>query len=177
MPITKAKAPKTLPSGAKTIWVGAFNSAFDGTCNEDDGCSSRVAWSAVKKRYKKVEEKWMLKEQSQASKTPHHCLKRQVSEVCPFCHSLEQVFVGHGKVRFCSDCTLSWDPKEVHRGTGRLKEQSLAKKIRSLPRSLRSAARETFRALVQANDAEGRFQALLNITDDEWEAAQEQDEE
>jgi cation transport regulator len=56
MPITVAKAPKTLPDHAKEIYVAAFNASYADTCKDDserDACASRIAWGAVKKKYKK----------------------------------------------------------------------------------------------------------------------------
>lgn len=64
MPIQIGDAPKVLPKHAKEIFVSAFNSAYDGTCKERedrDACSSKIAWSAVKKRYKKDGDKWVAK--------------------------------------------------------------------------------------------------------------------
>lgn len=46
-------APSTLPMAAKKIYVAALNSAYEGTCKGDDACAAKVAWSAVKEKYKK----------------------------------------------------------------------------------------------------------------------------
>lgn|GEM_PF-4682968 len=43
---------RDLPEHAQTIWVNAFNGAYDGTCAEDgdrEGCANRIAWTAVEK--------------------------------------------------------------------------------------------------------------------------------
>jgi len=64
MPITTQDAPKPLPAHGKEIYVAAFNSAYDGTCKERtdrDECASKIAWSAVKRDYKKVGDKWVAK--------------------------------------------------------------------------------------------------------------------
>jgi len=59
MPISKKDAPDVLPSGAKSIFVGAFNSALRECVNEgktEGQCDSRaakIAWSAVKQVFKK----------------------------------------------------------------------------------------------------------------------------
>jgi cation transport regulator ChaB len=53
---------KTLPAGAKTIWRKSFNSAFEGSCDQDDSCAAQVAWSAVKKGYMKKDEMWVKKD-------------------------------------------------------------------------------------------------------------------
>lgn len=65
MPKTIGEAPGTLPHHAKEIWVAAFNSAWDGTCKTEgdrrDECAARIAWSAVKRDYKQVGDKWVKK--------------------------------------------------------------------------------------------------------------------
>jgi cation transport regulator len=64
MPITQDKAPKNLPSKAKEIWTAAFNSAYDGTCkskDDRDECSAKIAWSAVKSKFKKQGDTWTPK--------------------------------------------------------------------------------------------------------------------
>lgn len=68
MPIKDSSIPKTLPSGAKSIFRGAFNSAFSrctdkgGDTKACDQSAARIAWSAVKKVYKKGKNgKWVLK--------------------------------------------------------------------------------------------------------------------
>lgn len=64
MSISKKDAPEVLPSEAKDIYVSAWNSAYDGTCKEKDDrdeCAGKIAWSAVKKQYKQVGDKWVSK--------------------------------------------------------------------------------------------------------------------
>jgi cation transport regulator ChaB len=57
--------PKDLPEGAKRIYVAAEASARKTTCKgrEDiDACSNKIAWSAVKRKYKKgANDKWIPK--------------------------------------------------------------------------------------------------------------------
>ena len=70
MPITLKDAPSTLPSHGKEIYVGAFNSAYGDTCKDKgdrrDECSARIAWSAVKSKYRKSEgDKWTPKAEVQ----------------------------------------------------------------------------------------------------------------
>jgi len=65
MPITQKDAPSTLPSGAKNIYVSAFNNAYKNTCDGDDECSARIAWSAVKSKYRKEGETWTPKAEVQ----------------------------------------------------------------------------------------------------------------
>jgi len=54
-----------LPEGAKKIFTAAEAAAKKGTCKDagerKDECAARVAWSAVKKKYKKVGDKWVPK--------------------------------------------------------------------------------------------------------------------
>ena len=55
---------KNMPEGAQKIWVAAFNSAYDGTCKSSDdreACAHKIAYSAVKKKYKKSGDKWVPK--------------------------------------------------------------------------------------------------------------------
>jgi len=65
MPITQKDAPSTLPSGAKDVYVSAFNNAYSNTCEGDDECSARIAWSAVKSNYRKDGETWIPKAEVQ----------------------------------------------------------------------------------------------------------------
>jgi len=67
MPISKQDAPDTLPDKAKEIYVSAFNSAYEGTCedrDDRDACSAKIAWSAVKKKYKKSGDTWERKSET-----------------------------------------------------------------------------------------------------------------
>jgi cation transport regulator len=64
MPITTEDAPKVLPAHGQEIYVAAFNSSYADTCkdrSDRDACASKIAWSAVKKKYKKVGDKWVGK--------------------------------------------------------------------------------------------------------------------
>lgn len=58
------KAPDILPAGAKKIWISAFNGSWKDTCkdrSDRDECAAKIAWSAVKKKYKKSGDKWVKK--------------------------------------------------------------------------------------------------------------------
>jgi len=63
MPYSKDNPPariKKLPKHAQSIWISAYNSAikqYDG--NEER--ANKVAWDAVKNKYKKVGDKWVKK--------------------------------------------------------------------------------------------------------------------
>jgi len=65
MPITIADAPSTLPDGGKKLYVSAWNGAYEGTCkdrSDRDECASKIAWSAVKRKYTKgANDKWTPK--------------------------------------------------------------------------------------------------------------------
>jgi len=66
MPITIEEAPGNLPQQAKDIYVAAFNNAYEHTCTqsskkERDACAARIAWSAVKRKYRKAGDKWVPK--------------------------------------------------------------------------------------------------------------------
>ncbi len=53
-----------LPPHAQEIYRGAFNSAWDRYADrgaEREEVAHRVAWAAVKRRYRKVGEKWVEK--------------------------------------------------------------------------------------------------------------------
>ncbi len=50
-----------LPAEAQTVYRKAFNSAYEGTCKGQDECSAKVAWSAVKRGWKKEGDKWVKK--------------------------------------------------------------------------------------------------------------------
>ncbi len=56
--------PENLPAGAKKIFVAAEATARKSTCKDredKDKCSAKIAWSAVKNKYKKVGDKWTPK--------------------------------------------------------------------------------------------------------------------
>lgn len=49
---------KALPSHGQSIFLSAFNSAFEGSCKEREnreGCASAIAWAAVKRAYRQDE--------------------------------------------------------------------------------------------------------------------------
>ena len=61
-PYNKTNYPpqlKSLPSGAKNIWIETFNSVLKSTNDEDK--ARQAAWRNVKLKYKKVDDKWKLK--------------------------------------------------------------------------------------------------------------------
>lgn len=59
------KQTQILPTHAKKIWMGAFNSAYEKY--KDDERSAKIAWGAVKKSYKKVGERWIRKAQTKTT--------------------------------------------------------------------------------------------------------------
>jgi len=67
MPYTLNTAPaatKSLPKGAKEIWVAAFNSAAKQY--DDEGRAFATAWAAVRRKYKQSDGKWIEKGQRMA---------------------------------------------------------------------------------------------------------------
>jgi cation transport regulator ChaB len=64
MPYSKSNYPKeieSLPEHAKTIFISAFNSAYE-QYDGDESKSMAVAWSSVKTKYKKIDDKWVAKD-------------------------------------------------------------------------------------------------------------------
>ncbi|WP_322514918.1 ChaB family protein [Rhodopseudomonas palustris] len=55
-----------LPLHAQEIYLVAFNSAFaeyaDRGAEEQESTAHRVAWAAVKKQYRKQDERWVARE-------------------------------------------------------------------------------------------------------------------
>ena len=63
MPYTVENPPatiKNLPKAAQRLWIEVFNQVYEET-NGDDNQARIAAWGAVKRRYKKVGDKWVLK--------------------------------------------------------------------------------------------------------------------
>lgn len=60
------KNVKVLPQGAQTIWRKTFNKVFEDNADlpkdQREGKAIRIAWSAVRKQYKKVGDEWKKKE-------------------------------------------------------------------------------------------------------------------
>lgn len=52
----------SLPQPAQRIFMKAFNSAYDSLETADEVPAFKIAWSAVKRRYHKVEGRWVKKE-------------------------------------------------------------------------------------------------------------------
>ena len=76
MPKT-ATVPDVLSGHAAEIWQSTFLSAYDGTCKDEgerkDECAARVAWSAVKEKYKKDKDsgEWVAKANMEEQDTYH----------------------------------------------------------------------------------------------------------
>lgn len=63
MPYSKSEPPeriKSLPDKAQEIWIAAFNAAFK-EYKDDDEAANKVAWAAVKKKYKKEGDAWVAR--------------------------------------------------------------------------------------------------------------------
>ena len=54
---------KKLSGHAQKIWIAAFNSAYE-QYDKDEEKANKVAWSAVKKMYRKEGDKWVKKKNS-----------------------------------------------------------------------------------------------------------------
>jgi len=54
----------SLPKEAQAIWIAAYNSAYE-QYEKNEEKANKVAWSAVKKVYKKVDDKWVKKEDTE----------------------------------------------------------------------------------------------------------------
>lgn len=70
MPIGLDKAPQTLPKAAQSLWVKTFNGVFDsckGTADQCDEAAAKLAWAAVKKKYRKMKDKWIAKSEYEDS--------------------------------------------------------------------------------------------------------------
>ena len=62
MPEGKVTVPGTLSGHAAEIYRSAFDGAYEGTCNGEDACAAKVAWSAVKEKFVKGEgNQWVAK--------------------------------------------------------------------------------------------------------------------
>lgn len=79
-----------LPKEAQTIFLGAFNGAWDGTCKERDdqeGCAIAIAWSAVKRAgYHKGEGDQWVKGEKEAKAACPRLTPFFLTEAQPFSH-------------------------------------------------------------------------------------------
>jgi cation transport regulator len=51
----------SLPERAQEIFVKAFNAAYEQHAGEDEVVAFKIGWSAVKRKYEKVNGKWRRK--------------------------------------------------------------------------------------------------------------------
>src|SRR6266852_2922637 len=49
-----------LPSGAQDIWRGAHTGFSEGNPEANEESAFKVAWAAVKKKYRKVKDEWVM---------------------------------------------------------------------------------------------------------------------
>lgn len=85
-----------LPKHGQEIFRAAFNSAYDGTCadREDrDACANAIAWTAVKTKYKKSDDKWVeIKQKAEVHDAILQTLNREIGGYCfpvePFTQSV-----------------------------------------------------------------------------------------
>ena len=69
---------RKLPKGAQRIWIAAFNAFIRAHPNDEVG-AIRVAWSAVKQKYRKVGDRWVRKEMEEkvsASTSPFFNIRK-----------------------------------------------------------------------------------------------------
>ncbi len=70
MPIGLDKAPNTLPNEAKRLWVDTFNGVLEdceGTTKECDQRAAKISWDQIKRKYRKVTDKWVAKSEYEDS--------------------------------------------------------------------------------------------------------------
>ena len=80
----------TLPKHGQEIFRAAFNSAYSGTCEgrEDlEACANAIAWTAVKTKYKKSDDKWV--EISQKAEVHDAILQTLNREIGGYCFPVE----------------------------------------------------------------------------------------
>ena len=93
---------KHLPTGAKTIFMKAFNAAHE-QYKGDDAKASATAWTAIKAKYKKVDDSWVAKESSLSDDNKKDLLNKALSdqyqvtpdETIPKTISIDDVFDEH----------------------------------------------------------------------------------
>ncbi len=104
------------------------------------------------------------------------CLMKLGGHPCPWCSKVSSVFVGHGSVRFCTDCTVSWGQSEetdlrLKLQEGQLEEQTFRQKIASLPQNMRKITNAGVKSIDTASGVASRLTKLRAISDEEWQRA------
>lgn len=85
-----ASIKDALPKHGQEIFRAAFNSAYDETCEgrEDiESCANAIAWTAVKTKYKKTDDKWV--EISQKAEVHDAILQTLNREIGGYCFPVE----------------------------------------------------------------------------------------
>lgn len=81
-----ASVKDSLPKHGQEIFISAFNSAYDGTCvdrEDQEACSNAIAWSAVGKKYKKTDDKWVeIKQKTEVHDVSLQTLNRKIGGYC-----------------------------------------------------------------------------------------------
>jgi len=103
-----------------------------------------------------------------------NCFTQQINELCPFCKSPENVFLGHGTVRHCLTCVLSWGEDEIF-DVQFAEPLPANNKIVSVDSKKRKNT--TMKGLRQASDLPARLQRLRSIPQETWDSARETDEQ
>lgn len=100
---------------------------------------------------------------------PHRCFTSQIfSEPCPGCGSADNVFVGHGTTRTCTNCVLSWGEGEYILADFQERDSVL---IGDLPADIKPRIADLEADLKAISTIERRLQQLVDIPDQEWQAA------
>jgi len=104
------------------------------------------------------------------------CLEFQIyTEPCPQCGKTDQVYVGHGTVRYCNHCVISWDVAEVVAiQTKTLQAAFRADSPQPDPvqqERLMLAIQDTAVEIRKASALDDRISKLLDISDSDWEKA------
>lgn len=104
-----------------------------------------------------------------ATQYPHRCFTAQLfSETCPGCGSADNVFIGHGTTRTCTNCILSWGEGEHILANFQERDDV---PIGDLPAVVMQRIADLMTDLKAISTIERRLQQLVDIPDQEWQAA------
>ena len=111
-----------------------------------------------------------------ANNLPHNCFTEQLfAEPCLKCGSTEAVFVGHGTVRHCTRCVLSWGVGETSLDVN-FAQPPIKKKISQMPPATKKAINTAIKDLDIAGGIDDRIKRLRGISNDEWQRAMDGEE-
>ncbi len=106
-----------------------------------------------------------------------HFTQQIYHEPCPFCGSNKNVYLGHGTVRHCTGCVISWGEGEAEtlRQQRRLAVSEASKKKAGMPDAVAKRIKETAKGLAVVSSLPERIKRLRAISDEEWQTAVELD--